>query len=184
MQRFSIIISIFNTQKFVAKAIESAINQSYKNIEIICVDDCSEDKSADIAKEFAIKDSRIKILQNPQNLGAFATRNIGALSAKSEYLLFLDADDSLELNACEKIHNAITAFSNALGGQIDIVAFNYAKRQSDSSKNLISCTHKTRFFQSKILCYGLLKGALADILRYQIRHFYAPLTQNPCNIWI
>lgn len=115
MQRFSIIISIFNAQKFVAKALQSAINQSYENIEIICVDDASKDKSVEIAKEFAMSDSRIKILQNPQNLGTFATRNIGALNAKGEYLLFLDADDTLELNACEKIHNAIIAFSKAWG---------------------------------------------------------------------
>lgn len=116
MQRFSIIIPIFNAQKFVAKALQSVINQSYKNIEIICVDDASKDKSAEIAKEFAMSDSRIKILQNPQNLGTFATRNIGALSAKGEYLLFLDADDALELNACEKISDAIIAFGEAVGG--------------------------------------------------------------------
>ncbi|MGX3045440.1 glycosyltransferase family 2 protein [Helicobacter sp. T3_23-1056] len=132
-QLVSIIIPIFNAQKFIAKALQSAINQSYENIEIICVDDASTDNSVGVAKEFADKDLRIKVLQNPQNLGTFATRNIGALNAKGEYLLFLDADDSLELNACEKIHNAIIAFSKDCGEQIDILAFNYAKRQSDSS---------------------------------------------------
>lgn len=93
--KFSIIVPMYNVEKFIARALESAINQSFKDIEIICVDDCGQDKSIEIAKEFAKKDKRIKIVQNERNLGTFATRNNGALSAKGEYLLFLDSDDFL-----------------------------------------------------------------------------------------
>ncbi|MGX3010101.1 glycosyltransferase family 2 protein [Helicobacter sp. 23-1044] len=105
--RFSIIIPIFRVENFIAQTLQSAVNQSYENIEIICVDDCGGDRSVEIAKEFALSDSRVKILQNSRNLGTFATRNIGVLNAKGEYLLFLDGDDKLALNACERVDSAI-----------------------------------------------------------------------------
>lgn len=102
--KISLIIPIYNTQKFIKRALESVINQSFKDIEIICVDDCGGDKSMDIVKEFAKKDSRIKIIKNPKNLGLFATRFRGVLAATSEFVMFLDSDDFLDLKACELVY--------------------------------------------------------------------------------
>nr|WP_251824472.1 glycosyltransferase family 2 protein [Campylobacter jejuni] len=64
MPKISIILPTFNVEKYIAKALESCINQSFKDIEIIVVDDCGSDKSIDIAKEYAKKDERIKIIHN------------------------------------------------------------------------------------------------------------------------
>ena len=125
--RFSIIIPIYNAQKFIARALQSALSQSYKHIEIICVDDASTDRSVEICKEFALKDSRIKILQNPQNLGTFATRNIGALSASGEYLFFVDSDDSLEVNALEVVASEILRYKQQ-GQGVDMLAFNHCMK--------------------------------------------------------
>lgn len=105
--KFSIIIPMYNVEKFIALAIESVINQSYENIEIICVDDCGGDRSVEIAKEFALKDERVKILQNQSNLGTFATRNNGALNANGEYLLFLDGDDYFHKDTCQKCYEVL-----------------------------------------------------------------------------
>ena len=105
--KFSIIIPMYNVEQFIARAIESVANQSYKNIEIICVDGDSHDKSAEVAQKFALQDSRVQILQNKSNLGTFATRNNGALSAKGEYLLFLDADDYLHPDTCQKCYEIL-----------------------------------------------------------------------------
>ncbi|EAL0983265.1 glycosyltransferase family 2 protein, partial [Campylobacter jejuni] len=77
MPKISIILPTFNVEKYIAKALESCINQSFKDIEIIVVDDCGSDKSIDIAKEYAKKDERIKIIHNEENLGTFAARNNG-----------------------------------------------------------------------------------------------------------
>lgn len=108
---------MYNVEKFVAKAIESCINQSYENIEIICVDDCGVDKSIDVAKEFATKDKRVKIVQNKENLGTFATRNNGAISANGEYLFFLDADDYLHSDTCLKCYEILQdSAKNTNGG--------------------------------------------------------------------
>ncbi|EAL6184099.1 glycosyltransferase family 2 protein, partial [Campylobacter coli] len=103
MPKISIILPTFNVEKYIAKALESCINQSFKDIEIIVVDDCGSDKSIDIAKEYAKKDKRIKIVHNEKNLGTFAARNNGVKHSNSEYLMFLDPDDFLELEACEKL---------------------------------------------------------------------------------
>ncbi|EGN6604575.1 glycosyltransferase family 2 protein, partial [Campylobacter jejuni] len=108
MPKISIILPTFNVEKYIARAIESCINQSFKDIEIIIVDDCGSDKSINIAKEYAKKEERIKIIHNEKNLGTFATRNNGVKHSNGEYLMFLDPDDYLELDACEKLILYIT----------------------------------------------------------------------------
>ena len=105
--KFSIIIPIYNVEKFVVRAIESCINQSYDNIEIICVDDKSTDNSVSIVNDFMAKDKRIKLICNENNLGTFATRSNGVLSANGDYLLFLDADDFLHNDTCLKCYEVL-----------------------------------------------------------------------------
>ena len=91
--KFSIIVPMYNVEKYIARALESAINQSFKDIEIICVDDCGQDKSIEIAKEFAKKDERIKYFKNPRNLGISGSRNKLIDLAKGEFLAVIDHDD-------------------------------------------------------------------------------------------
>lgn len=145
--KFSIIIPMYNVEKFVAKAIESCINQSYENIEIICVDDCGVDKSIDVAKEFATKDKRVKIVQNKENLGTFATRNNGAISANGEYLFFLDADDYLHSDTCLKCYEILqdSAKNTNGGGQIDFIMFNlFRQDEKDGEFKQINIIEKSQ----------------------------------------
>ena len=116
--KISIIIPVYNVEKYISQCLDSAINQSLKDIEIIIVDDCGSDKSMDIAKEYAKNDSRIKIIKNSQNQGPFTSRNNAVLAANGEYLVFLDSDDFLDLRACEIAYNATK------DGYYDIVRFN------------------------------------------------------------
>ncbi len=102
MSQISIILPTYNVEKYIARALESCINQTFKDIEIIVVDDCGNDKSIDIAKEYASKDDRIKIIHNEENLKLLRARYEGAKVATSPYIMFLDSDDYLELNACEE----------------------------------------------------------------------------------
>ncbi|MBK1971379.1 glycosyltransferase family 2 protein [Campylobacter sp. TTU_617] len=101
MPQISIILPTFNVEKYIKKALDSCINQSLKDIEIIVVDDLGSDSSIKIAKEEALKDKRIKIIHNKENLGLLAARYQGVLYASSRYITFLDPDDTLALNACE-----------------------------------------------------------------------------------
>ena len=116
--KISIIITVYNVEKYISQCLDSAINQSLKDIEIIIVDDCGSDKSMDIAKEYAKNDSRIKIIKNSQNMGLFLTRCEGIKSAAGEYIFNLDSDDFLDLRACEIAYNATK------DGYYDIIKFN------------------------------------------------------------
>ncbi|EJK3646783.1 beta-1,3 galactosyltransferase [Campylobacter jejuni] len=119
MSQISIILPTYNVEKYIARALESCINQTFKDIEIIVVDDCGNDKSIDIAKEYASKDDRIKIIHNEENLKLLRARYEGAKVATSPYIMFLDSDDYLELNACEECIKIL----DMGGGKIDLLCF-------------------------------------------------------------
>ena len=91
--KVSVIIPVFNASKFIKQTINSVLNQTYKNWEILAIDDCSTDNSFEILKHYSSKEKRIKVLQNNKNLGAFAARNLGIKMSSGEYIAFLDADD-------------------------------------------------------------------------------------------
>ncbi|MCF0125649.1 MAG: glycosyltransferase family 2 protein, partial [Clostridia bacterium] len=99
----SIIIPVYNVEKYLGNCLDSIINQTYSNIEIICVDDCSTDNSLSILHSYAAVDQRIKIIAKEKNEGTLAARKSGVLSASGQYLTFVDDDDYLERDACEKI---------------------------------------------------------------------------------
>lgn len=98
----SIITPNFNCERFIAQTIESVIMQTYSNWEMIIVDDCSTDKSYEIALEYAKKDERIKVIRNESNSGAAISRNNALNMAGGEYIAFLDSDDLWEENKLEK----------------------------------------------------------------------------------
>ena len=89
----SIIVPVYNTEKYLTKCIDSLVNQSYGNIEIILVNDDSQDNSIDIINEYASKDSRIKVVNHEKNRGLFQARISGVESSCGEYLAFVDSDD-------------------------------------------------------------------------------------------
>ena len=94
MIKVSVIITSFNSEKFIKSSVNSVLNQSYQNFELIIVDDCSQDKTQNIIRKLQKKDKRIKVILLKTNTGtASIPRNIGAKNAKAEYLCFLDADD-------------------------------------------------------------------------------------------
>ena len=101
----SIIIPIFNSEKYLTRCLNSLINQSLKEIEIICINDGSTDKSLSILEDFAKKDERIVIL-NQENKGQSIARNEGINIAKGEYIGFVDSDDWVDLDFFEKLYKS------------------------------------------------------------------------------
>lgn len=100
----SVIIPVYNTEKYLEECLKSVINQTLKEIEIICIDDGSTDNSPDILKEYSEKDGRIRIYSQT-NKGQGAARNRGIDLAKGEYVYFIDSDDFMEINALEKAYD-------------------------------------------------------------------------------
>jgi len=104
MAKISVIVPIYNVEKYLERCLNSLINQTFKDIEIICVDDCSTDKSLQILKKIAQNDKRIKIIESKNNKGAAVTRNKGLDEIQGEYVSFVDADDYLNLDFYEKLY--------------------------------------------------------------------------------
>lgn len=105
MTKISIVIPVYNSAKFLAQCMESLINQTLKEIEIICINDGSTDESLEILKFYSQKDERIKIVDK-ENEGQSVARNIGIEMASGEYLGFVDSDDWVDLDYFEKLYNS------------------------------------------------------------------------------
>lgn len=114
--KVSIIIPIFNPGDYFVKCLESVVNQTLNEIEIICIDDGSTDDSMTILKKYSKNDSRFKIFHQ-NNLGAGTARNKGIDYASGEYIVFLDSDDWIENDLCEKL------FFQAKKLDVDLVLF-------------------------------------------------------------
>ncbi|RGY94641.1 glycosyltransferase family 2 protein [Clostridium sp. AM58-1XD] len=105
MVKISIIVPVYNTGKYVGKCIESLLQQTLNEIEIICIDDASTDNSLLIIDSYAQKDDRLCILKHIQNQGTLQARKHGVEQAAGKYIMFVDSDDWLEKAACEKLYN-------------------------------------------------------------------------------
>ncbi|WP_462371800.1 glycosyltransferase family 2 protein [Phascolarctobacterium succinatutens] len=110
----SVIIPVYGVEKYIAQCLESVINQTYKNLEIIVINDGTKDRSADIAKEYAAKDSRIKVYDF-KNGGLSVARNRGLEIATGEYISYLDSDDWLDTKMYE------TLLETAMKNEADMV---------------------------------------------------------------
>ncbi len=102
----SIVVPVYNVEKFLERAVYSIINQTYKNLEIILVDDGSKDMSGILCDELAKKDNRIKVIHQ-ENAGLSAARNVGIKNATGKYIGFVDSDDLIADNMYEVLYNGL-----------------------------------------------------------------------------
>lgn len=123
----SVIIPCYNIEKYLRQCLDSVVNQTLRNIEIICVDDGSSDSTLEILKEYENADERFKIVSQ-KNGGAGAARNNGLRVATGKYLSFLDSDDFFELDMLEK------AYESAEKYQADFVVFNSNQYHMDKNR--------------------------------------------------
>lgn len=119
MSKLSVIIPVYNTEKYLRKCLDSVCNQTLKDIEIICVNDASTDNSLEILKEYASSDNRIKVINFLQNKGAAVARNTAIDEAKGEYIGFVDSDDYIDLDFYEKLYGrAVESGADCVKGNI------------------------------------------------------------------
>ncbi len=123
MSKVSIIIPVYNAEKFLNKCLDSVIEQTYKNIEVICVNDGSKDRSLEVLKEYQKKDERIVIIDK-ENAGVSEARNDGIRKSTGEYITFVDSDDWLEKDAIESMYNAL------IEKDVDVVRSNYCRNKN------------------------------------------------------
>ena len=128
--KFSVIIPTFNRPNFLGEAIQSILNQSYDNLEIIIVDDASSTEHKSVIREACEKDDRIILVENPVNLGVSQSRNEGIKRAKGDYIIFLDDDDCLGVDVFQATSKIFEEQKES-----DIVIYSSTVHQS-SNKNL------------------------------------------------
>ena len=117
MPKVSVIIPVYNVEEYIRECLTSVVNQTLKDIEIIVVNDGTEDQSIERIKDIITNDIRIKLI-NKENGGLSSARNVGITNACSEYLLFLDSDDYLTLDALDEL------YSFAKTNELDQLFFN------------------------------------------------------------
>lgn len=145
----SVIIPFYNEEQYIGDCLISLIKQTYKNIEIICVDDGSTDNGAMIVKAIQQSDSRISLIQQ-ENMNAGTARNVGFSKAKGEYVLFLDSDDFFSPSMVERMLNkALSTNSDIVfctGYGLNVITTNEIARMT-SSANPSFKTGKTMIFE-------------------------------------
>lgn len=105
----SIVVPAYNKEPYIKQCMDSLVNQTLKNIEIIVVDDASTDNTLQILRDYEHKDSRIKIIAKEHNCGRHVARKTGVQSTSGDYVLFVDADDEIELKACEVLYSYVSS---------------------------------------------------------------------------
>ena len=103
MVEVSVVVPIYNAGKKLDKCIKSILNQTFKDFELILVNDGSTDNSIKICRKYELRDSRVKVIDK-ENEGSIATRNLGIKKSIGNYITFVDADDYISLDAIEKLY--------------------------------------------------------------------------------
>lgn len=140
----SVIMPVYNVEKYLSKAIESILNQRFKNFELIIINDGSTDNSIKIIEKYAQKDSRITII-NKKNEGVSSARNLGIEKAAGKYLFFCDSDDYVEEHMLEKLYTKI----NDKKAEIVISGFFMQYKEKDKIENYKVSTEKEYYFLSQ-----------------------------------
>ncbi|MEU0336917.1 CDP-glycerol glycerophosphotransferase family protein [Streptomyces sp. NPDC006193] len=122
MPRFSVIVPCYKVQGYLRECLDSVLGQSFGDLELIAVDDCSPDGCGAILDEYAARDPRVKVLHLPENVGLGRARNAGVPHAGGDYLFFLDSDDTLTPGALRAVADRL-----AESGDPDVLVFDYAR---------------------------------------------------------
>ena len=146
----TVIVPIYNAEKSIAQCIESILSQEYKKLEILLINDGSTDNSLLICKEFAKRDSRIRIIDKA-NSGVSATRNLGIKNARGEYIAFVDADDTIDQTMYSKMHEKATSTSADLVFcyYYEKTGLTYRKKKEEMLKRVVQEKDLTPLFLMK-----------------------------------
>lgn len=149
-EKISVIVPIYNVERYIEKCLESLIYQTYSNIEIICVDDNTPDSSAKICENYSQRDSRITLIHKKHNAGLAAARNAGLLAATGDYIAFVDSDDWVSPDYLETLYNLL------IDNNADIAQGSYVRSAVEISESSIrTMDEKTECLTGKEALYRM-----------------------------
>ena len=182
--KIAVVVPVYNAEKFIRRGMDSLLNQSFKDIKIICVNDASPDNCANILNDYAKQDNRVIVINHETNEGAGASRNTGLNYIYKnfpdvEYISFIDADDRIELNTYDK------AYNEAKKCNADILNWNFLpstywqyKTEAtndilDYDGNCLEALFEHKEFYTFIVCWSkLYKKELLENIRFSGRKFF------------
>lgn len=139
----SIIVPVYNVEQYLPQCLDSIVNQTYKNIEVICVNDGSPDNSIKILEDYALRDSRIKVVSQ-KNQGVSSARNLAHQYVNGEYIIYVDGDDWLDVNTCE------IAVEKAIEVSAGVVMWSYISESKNRSDKKIIFDDEFIFDETKV----------------------------------
>lgn len=168
----SIIIPVYKAESYLSKCLDSICGQTYPNLEIICVNDSSPDNSLNILHDYSKRDSRIYVIDK-ENEGVSSARNAGLAAASGEYIMFVDADDWIDLDICQIAVDAVKKY------HADVVLWSYVSenKESQSFKTLFSGDKEF----SEDECRQLLHRRFVGICGEELAH--PELADSLCPVW-
>lgn len=180
MDLVSIITPVYNSDKFISETIQSILNQSYTNFELIVIDDYSKDNTVEIVKTFSEKDSRVKLIQLELNSGAAGARNIGLENSKGRFIAFCDCDDIWFENKLEyQIH-----FMLEKSIPISFTSYQLINEKGESMNKVINAIDKITYLEYlKNTIIGMSTSIIDTSLVKEIR-FENIRTRQDTMLWI
>ena len=141
--KISVIVPVYNTEKYLEECISSIVDQTFKDIEIICIDDGSTDNSLKILKDFEKRDDRITVIHQ-ENQGPSKAKNVGLNHAKGEYVIFIDSDDFFELTAFEQCYSLANELS------FDFMIFKLLNFDNESRETVYRRNFEMKWLKEKV----------------------------------
>ena len=174
MPKISVIIPVYNVEKYLARCLDSVIAQTFSDIEIICINDGSTDNSAEILSEYAKKDKRIKIITQ-ENSGLSIARNVGLEHISGQYVCFIDSDDWVDKNYLEVLFNLLS-ISGADIAMAGMRLVNGDCTSDNTTPNMVASDLGTKLnnFPNGSVCDKLFKTELfkANAIRFPCGRYY------------
>ena len=159
--KISVIVPVYNVAQYLPKCLDTIINQTFKDIEIICVDDGSTDNSGEILSQYAKKDHRIIIIEK-QNGGLSSARNAGLNVAKGEFIVFIDSDDWVDERFCEKLYDSITK-NNADISICAVHQYDSKTGENDDSNPYYTLGFFDESFDNRVFSHKDTKDFICDV---------------------
>lgn len=167
---FSVVMPVYNVEKYLVQSIESVLNQTFSDFELLLIDDCSPDASPRICDQYSAKDSRVHVLHLEKNAGVSNARNVGMAMAKGQYLFFMDSDDYVDSDLFEKVYGSLKK------NPAEIVFFGMTEEHFDSKgQHFESVVFQlpTRYFtKQKSLRKYMIELEKATLYGYACNKFY------------
>lgn len=179
MPEISVIIPVYNVERYIRKCLDSVVLQTFSDIEIICVNDGSTDKSRDIVVEYQKKDKRIKIVDK-KNGGLSSARNAGLKAAEGKFISFIDSDDWVDKTMLEKLYNNITA----LNTDISICAvhlYDDRKQYVDDSNPYFNLEYFNKTFDNNAFTYQKTIPFIMNVCVMAWNKLYRKSFLDECN---